>query len=124
MNRGIYIIGRLNMNNLIRFIPELRIDLINLVSILETQNNWGLNYVGTDAAWSMCKGENVKVAIIDTGWTNHPDLQPNLIQGFDATGNNDYLDKGNYHGTHVAGIVSANCGDTFGVKGVAPESKI
>lgn len=112
------------MNNLIRFIPELRIDLINLVSTLETQSNWGLNYVGTEAAWNVSKGENTKIAIIDTGWTNHPDLTPNLIQGFDATGNNDHIDRGNFHGTHVSGIVSANCGDRFGVMGIAPEAKI
>ncbi len=112
------------MNNLIRFIPELRIDLINLVSTLETQSNWGLNYVGTDTAWSVSKGENVKIAVIDTGWTDHPDLVNNLIQGFDATGNNDFRDRGNYHGTHVSGIVSANCGDRFGVMGVAPLAKL
>jgi major intracellular serine protease len=54
------------------------------------------------------QGQDVIVAIIDTGVDyNHPDLKDNIIGGKDFTGKGDYMD-GNGHGTHVAGTIAAN----------------
>lgn len=113
------------MSNLIQFIPDLKKSIINVVSTLNVEQNWGLAYVDVQDAWKHTKGEGVHVAIIDTGWYAHKDLIVNFVEGFDATGNDDYLDHGNFHSVHVAGIIAANSGDeNIGVTGIAPESKL
>ena len=108
----------------IRFRPELKNLIKDVVSVLEVQQNWGLSYIDAEVAWKHSKGENVKVAIIDTGWCAHKDLNANFLQGYDATGNNDYIDHGSFHACHVSGIIGANCGDGFGVMGIAPNCKL
>lgn len=108
----------------IRFIPDLSQVKLSPVSILSEQQNWGLSFIDVEDAWKVTKGANINVAVIDTGWNEHKDLLPNFVEGFDATGNNDFIDHGCFHGTHVAGIIAANCGENIGVKGVAPEAKL
>jgi len=113
------------MSEKITFIPDLRDKIINIVSVLSQEQNWGLGFVEVEEAWKHSKGENVKVAILDTGWFPHKDLIGNFVQGYDATGNNDYLDHGNFHAVHVAGIIAANSNsDSFGVTGIAPMAKL
>ncbi len=112
------------MSDKIRFIPDLKDKIINTVSVLTNQQNWGLGFVNAQEAWNHSKGDGIKVAVIDTGWSNHKDLVPNFIEGHDATGGNDFIDHNNFHGVHVAGIIAANCGDGVGVMGVAPAAKL
>lgn len=112
------------MSGNIRFIPDLRKKILSVVTTLNDQNNWGLEAIGADIAWRHSLGEGVKIAVIDTGWFPHKDLISNFVEGYDATGNNNYLDNGNGHSTHVSGIIAANCGNNIGVKGVAPMAKI
>ncbi|HTE11194.1 MAG TPA: S8 family serine peptidase, partial [Chitinophagaceae bacterium] len=82
-------------------------------------------------AWDITRGAGIKVAIIDEGVDlTHPDLQANLLQGFDATkfssgpGDGKPLSPNNGHGTSCAGIIAAIANNNIGVAGVAPESKI
>ncbi|MGJ9404188.1 S8 family serine peptidase [Arthrobacter sp. KK5.5] len=103
-------------------------------------------------AWTATRGEGVVVAVVDTGITPHPDLDANVLPGYDmisdAASSRDGdgrdadprdegdwyepLDCGSYdaasisswHGTHVAGIVAARAGDGLGVAGVAPGASI
>jgi major intracellular serine protease len=113
------------MSQLLKFIPDLDISLSKIVSILTEESNWGLNFIDVQSAWKHTKGSNVKIAVIDTGWWPHKDLVGNFVQGFDATGNNDINDHGNFHSCHVCGIIAAKSEDqSFGVTGVAPESKL
>lgn len=101
---------------------------------------WGLmnnrlngGVLGTDIqaveAWDITTGRsNVKIAVIDNGVDlTHPDLQANLLPGYDATGKNTgggpYYDDDN-HGTPVAGIIAAVQNNTIGISGVAPNCKI
>lgn len=108
----------------IQFIPDFSNKILSVVSVLTNQNNWGISFIGADLAWPYSKGEDVTVAVIDTGWTNHKDLLSNFKAGYDATGNNDFIDRGNFHGTHVAGIIASNCGDGNGTIGIAPMAKL
>jgi len=87
--------------------------------------NGGINVQG---AWPYAKGEGIKVAVIDDGVRlNHPDLQANLLPGYDATGlgsngacaNNNY----NNHGTLCTGVIAA-VKNKIGIRGVAYKSKI
>ncbi|AZQ65637.1 hypothetical protein EI427_25725 (plasmid) [Flammeovirga pectinis] len=79
-----------------------------------------------EAAWNYATGTGIKVAIIDTGVDlNHPDLQTNLLPGYDATGEGSNGNhNGNAHGTACAGIVAAIGNNNLGVSGVAYNSKI
>lgn len=77
-------------------------------------------------AWNYSTGNGIKVAIIDTGVDlYHPDLQQNLLSGYDATGGNSNGNQtGNAHGTACAGIVSAISNNSLGTSGVSYNAKI
>ncbi|KAA3605594.1 MAG: T9SS C-terminal target domain-containing protein [Calditrichaeota bacterium] len=79
-------------------------------------------------AWTVTEGDsNIIVAIVDTGVdTGHPDLQGQLVPGYDFAGNDfdPYPSDGNAHGTACAGIVVAKADNNLGVSGVAPKCKV
>ena len=112
---------------------------------------WYLNStygVNAPSAWAVTLGSNdVVVAVLDGGITNHPQLAGRLIPGYDfvsdVTSANDgdgpdpdASDPGNWtydrnnnlipsdwHGTHVAGIIAA-AADKVGTIGIAPNVRI
>src|SRR3989339_327495 len=108
---------------------------------------WGLKKIQTEEAWDNSQGENVIVAVTDTGidynhedlsaniWTNSAEIPNNHIdddnngyiddtQGWDFYNNdNDPMD-GHGHGTHVAGTIAAIGNNNTGVIGVAPKAKL
>lgn len=74
------------------------------------------------------RGEDVVVAIIDTGvQSDHPDLKDRIIGGINFTTdwNDDAtcFEDNNGHGTHVAGTIAA-ADNGAGVIGVAPKVKL
>jgi hypothetical protein len=102
---------------------------------------WGLNNTGqnrgtVDAdmdvkeAWDITAGGSsaIRIAIIDVGvQLNHPDLQANLVAGFDATGNNTNggpAIPADVHGTFVAGVAGMVGNNGIGGAGVAYNCKI
>lgn len=95
-------------------------------------------------AWNYTRGiKSVVVAVIDSGITQHPDLDSQVVPGYDFVSNKnrsndgdgwdaDPSDPGDYytdsrgnfvesswHGTHVAGIIAA-ASNSIGITGVAP----
>ncbi|MEW6413233.1 MAG: S8 family peptidase [Candidatus Zixiibacteriota bacterium] len=87
--------------------------------------DWGVDRIDADYVWTntVYNGSGVNVAILDTGGDmDHPDLT--WAGGFSAVHDDpsDFDDKVG-HGTHCAGIVSANNND-IGVVGVAPNCDI
>ena len=105
------------------------------------EDQWGLNNTGqnggttgidinAEEAWEITFGSHeITIAVIDQGVDlNHPDLEDNLLLGFDATdggagGNNGDCWGDNAHGTACAGII-ASVDNTIGTIGVAPECNI
>lgn len=92
---------------------------------------WGLTKTHCDQAWDVTKGNNVIVAVIDSGVDgNHPDLVDNLWTSPQGTWGYDFSDKDDYpspdgsHGTHVAGTIAAVGNNGRGVIGVAPNVTI
>jgi serine protease len=106
------------------------------------------------AAWDNATGSGVVVAVLDTGFRPHADLNANILPGYDMIsdtfigndGNgrdNNAQDPGDWvavgacgggqptqaqnsswHGTHVAGTIAAVSNNNLGVAGVAYNSKV
>jgi serine protease len=120
-------------------------------------NQYGLRNgpggINANIAWNFGYHGNGKIiAVIDTGVTPHPDLNVNIINGWDFITNaqnandgdgrdNNATDPGNWtnvgtcyqnapardsdwHGTHVAGIISAVADNGIGIAGVAFNAKV
>lgn len=99
---------------------------------------WHYPLMQLPAAWDVTTGDaSVTVAVIDTGETQHPDLDGRQVQGYDmiadpaiaADGDGrdgDPTDEGDgngltppsWHGTHVAGTIGAESNNNQGVAGV------
>lgn len=112
---------------------------------------WGLKKINAVNAWTKSQGQNVIVAVIDTGVDRtHPDLAANMwvnakeipnngidddkngyvddYYGYDfctygkSRDNNPMDDHG--HGTHTSGTIAAVANNSTGIAGVAPKAKI
>lgn len=87
--------------------------------------SWGVDRIDADYVHSTSShdGSGINVGVLDSGGDkDHPDIT--WAGGYSATSRdpNKWDDK-NGHGTHVAGIISANNND-IGVVGVAPNCNI
>jgi len=79
-------------------------------------------FIGTSIPYqSGYNGSGIVISIIDTGIDlNHPDLDGQIIGGYDFVDNDEIPEDINGHGTQVAGIIASN----GNLKGIAPNSKI
>lgn len=101
---------------------------------------WHYPLINVPGAWDTTTGDpNIVIAVIDTGiLSQHPDLQGQLVPGYDFIRNaseaadGDGIDPNpeetigtgdpaavNFHGTHVTGTVAAAGNNGIGVVGVA-----
>ncbi len=133
-------------------------DLLARPTLIPDDPMWGQQWhyfeatggINLPTALDTADGAGSVVAVLDTGRTLHPDLDANMVDGYDfifdaATardGNgrdSDETDQGDWetnnqcgfparnsswHGTHVAGTVAAVTGNGLGVAGVAPSAQI
>lgn len=110
------------------------------------QKQWGLHNVGQNPpggtpdadidapqAWDSTTGTSgVLVAVLDSGIPmelgrlSHPDLddRSKIVVGSDITEDGEGVTDRNGHGTHVAGIISAETNNGIGVAGVCWNCKI
>lgn len=86
---------------------------------------WGVEASNAPLYWSQgYTGENIKIAVMDTGVDpSHPDLKGNIQEGFNAINPNEPPLDDNGHGTLVTGIISA-LQNNFGITGIAPDAEI
>jgi hypothetical protein len=88
-------------------------------------NSWHLPKIGAPTAWDYSQGNPVTIAILDTGVdTSHPDLQPQLVAGWNFYDNNSNVSDVHGHGTAVAGTAAAAGNNAIGVASVSFKSKI
>jgi serine protease len=108
--------------------------------------------IGLPTTWGLATGSGVVVAVLDTGITNHSDLNGNVVAGYDfiadATtagdgngrdadpsdtgdwvtlgqcGPGEAAEDSSWHGTHVAGTIAALTNNAKGVAGVAFNAKV
>lgn len=106
---------------------------------------WHYPKINLPDAWEVSTGtSNVIVAVVDTGvLLDHPDLQANIIQGYDfikdlaISGDGDGIDSNaddpgdstglapsSFHGSHVAGTIAGVTNNGVGTAGIAWNSKI
>ncbi|QTH70661.1 S8 family peptidase [Pseudoalteromonas xiamenensis] len=104
------------------------------------------------SAWDKSTGAGVVVAVLDTGYRPHADLNANILPGYDMISDtfvandgggrdSDAKDPGDaiaknecgdvhdaqdssWHGTHVAGTIAAVTNNNEGVAGVAYDAKV
>lgn len=70
-------------------------------------------------------GEQITVAVLDTGMAMHPDLADNLIEFRDFVNKKQYAYDDNGHGTHVCGILCGSGKASNGrYRGIAPNVKL
>ncbi|MEW6379824.1 MAG: S8 family serine peptidase [bacterium] len=89
---------------------------------------WHLHVNGLPLAWELSAGQNVVVAVLDTGiayenylkFAQAPDLaNTSFLPGWDFVNNDANPDDDNRHGTHIAGIIAQSTNNLTGGAGVA-----
>ncbi|GHS85557.1 hypothetical protein FACS1894201_05400 [Bacteroidia bacterium] len=139
IENGLILANRLYETSMCEFAEPCFVRLIQPCTNPYYQYQWGLNGqnsglsavdIKAPAAWNRTQGSsNIRVAVLDDGVDlTHPDLQGNLVSGYDAVpgiiaGSGGDCAHNDSHGTACAGIIAA-VDNNVGVIGVAPNCKI
>ena len=86
---------------------------------------WALDRVPFETAWTATRGAGVTVAVVDTGVRgDHQDLAGSVLPGIDYVDHTDGRIDPAGHGTAVAGIIAAHVNNGLGIAGAAPAVRI
>jgi subtilisin family serine protease len=90
---------------------------------------WALDRIGADQAWTVARGQGQVIAVIDSGLDlEHPDLVDRIFRRDGVIVGKDYVDGDNVpqdalgHGTMVAGVIAAATDNGIGIAAVAPDA--
>ena len=127
--------------------PDVMVDAPNYGSLgpndpyFRNNQMWNLNHangIRATEAWALTTGSrDLVVAVVDTGIVRHPDLDANVVAGYDLVTDPaialdgggrdaDPSDPGSagWHGSHVAGTIAAVSDNGLGISGIAPNVRI
>lgn len=82
------------------------------------------------SAWPVSRGENVRLAVVDTGVDlKHPDLSGQIDTPFNhnfinGSGDGSPMTDSLFHGSAVAGLIGAASNNQMGISGVAPGASL
>ncbi len=129
-----------NNPNVLYAEPDYIVQPIAITTDPIVDDQWGLKNWGQDIrgvagapdadidildAWNAANSTGTLVAVIDTGTQpDHPDLQANVVAGWDFFDNDNDPSDANGHGTHTAGTIAAVTNNGVGVAGVCPNCQI
>jgi thermitase len=89
------------------------------------RQQWALRNIQAYEAWDITSGGDIVIAILDTGTSNsHPDLESNLLDGYDFYNNDADANDDEGHGTYTAGVAAAKGDNDQGIAGVCWGCKI
>ncbi|HKU38579.1 MAG TPA: S8 family serine peptidase [Polyangiales bacterium] len=95
------------------------------------RGQWYLSRLELERAWQVGAGDrDTTVIVIDDGCDlRHPDLEANMLTGFDALDGDDDASftpglRGNEHGTACAGIIAAVGNNEVGIAGACPRCSL
>ncbi|SDM89212.1 Subtilase family protein [Paenibacillus sp. yr247] len=93
---------------------------------LFSRYQWNLPLIETLQGWQLNRGaKDVIVAVVDTGVDlQHPDLQNQLLPGYNVISGDDKPQDDVGHGTHVTGVIAALVNNNLGVAGMTWYNKV
>ena len=104
--------------------PNYEVKLFTDFTGDQSGEQWNLDKINISAAWDIgCFGNDVKVAVIDSGAYSHPDLSENLLPGYNYLINSPDTTDNIGHGTFVSGIIAAEANEKY-IDGIACHAKI
>ena len=97
----------------------------HVMATLSQSQGWQVKQLNVPETWKITEGEGIKVMVIDTGYTKHPDLAGAMLRKNSKSflKSEKQVDDLNGHSTHVCGIIGARNND-IGMVGVAPKCDI
>ena len=108
------------------YIVELFVEETSSLDVLtgSAYDLWHLDMLGTSHGNDHgCFGQDIRVAVIDSGATSHVDLSANLLPGYNFLTDTADVTDNIGHGTFVSGLIGAD-DNGFGVTGAAPDVEI
>src|SRR6056297_829286 len=90
-------------------------------------SQWNYRMIDLQNAWNYETGNNIKIAVIDTGVSiNHSDLDCRIDSenGYNFLNNTNDINDDHGHGTHVSGIIGAVTNNSNGIAGTTWSNEI
>jgi len=112
------------MKNKISLLPYIEEPIYGMSTNNPAIQGWEITKFNIPKYWKQSRGDNVIIAVIDTGVDfNHEDLKNNVVNGKNFVHHNKEPMDVCGHGTHVASTIAAE-DNGCGIVGVANKAKI